>query len=337
MKAWPAVIIGLLALAIVSSARAADEPDARLPEGRVGIAAKYPGDAGIEKDPSVIFVETFDAASVDTIAKRWDDAKNKAIMSLSPDIPAGNAGGTSLLMTHVGGESTGAHFYRRLLPGHKKVHARFYVKFDKDCAPVHHFGTHLGGFNPPTRWPQGGAGTRPTGSRRFTSGVEPFGKRWQWDFYTYWQGMHVHGDGRYWGPPFLTGGGGPKVARDEWICVEVMLTMNDPLGASSGEQAFWIDGNLHRRDGQVVSHIGPGFPKGRWTGGWWRPDAKVATAFEGFRWRSVEQLAVNYVWAYLYITKAPKGHVSRVWFDNIVVATDYIGPIAPAGPRAEGG
>jgi len=36
---------------------------------------------------------------------------------------------------------------------------------------------------------------------------------------------------------------------------------------------------------------------------------------------------------YLYITDAPKGHVSKVWFDNIVVADRYIGPIQP--PKEE--
>jgi hypothetical protein len=49
--------------------------------------------------------------------------------------------------------------------------------------------------------------------------------------------------------------------------------------------------------------------------------------FDGFRWRTVPKLNVNYVWAYLYMTDVPEGHVSKVWFDNIVVATDYIGPI----------
>jgi len=305
---------------------------ARLPEGASGIAAKYPGDRGIEKDQAVLFVEKFDAPSPQAIFKRWDSVKAKPIMSLSPDVPAGSGDRRSLLMTHVGGGGTGGYLYRRLLPGHALVFARFYVKFDAGCAPIHHFGTHLGGFNPPTPWPQGGAGQRPRGDRRFTTGVEPFGKRWSWDFYTYWQGMHVHGDGRYWGTPFLTGGAKPKVEKGRWICVEMMVKANDPPGEANGEQAFWIDGKLFRRDGQVASHIGKGFPRGRWTGGWWRPEAAAKGAFEGFRWRSVKELAVNYVWAYLYITKAPRGHVSKVWFDNIVIATRYVGPMAAAKP-----
>ena len=316
----------LLALAVAALGGATET---RLQEGATGIAAKFPGDRGIEKHPDVIFVEHFEEGSPEAVFKRWDSVKAKPILSLSRDVPAGSGGKASLLMAHVGGQGTGAHLYRRLLPGHKVVFARWYVKFDPDCAQVHHFGTHLGGFHPPTPWPQGGAGQRPRGDKRFTTGVEPFGKSWNWDFYTYWQGMHVHGDGRYWGTPFHTGGAKRKVDRGKWICVEMMVKVNDPPSASNGEQAFWIDGKLFRRDGQIVSHIGPGFPRGRWTGGWWRPEGNARTAFEGFRWRSVEALKVNYIWTYLYITRAPKGHVSKVWFDHIVVAKSYIGPLAP--------
>ena len=315
--------------------------DDRLPEGRGGIAAEHPGDRAIEQDPRVIFVEKFDAGSVDAVAKRWDTATATEIMSLSPDVPAGSGDNKSLLMSYVGGKGTGGQLYRRLLPdskdpinrvtpnGYDQVFARFYVKFDPDCVPIHHFGTHLGGFNPATPWPQGGAGERPAGNKRFTTGVEPYGKDWEWDFYSYWQGMHVHGDGRYWGTPFLAGAEKTKVERGRWICVEMMVKTNDPPTESNGEQAFWIDGKLWRTGGHVASHFGPGFPKGRWTGGWWSPDCKVADTFEGFRWRSTKEIAVNYVWAYLYITESPRGHVSKVWFDNIVVAKEYIGPIEP--------
>jgi hypothetical protein len=36
---------------------------------------------------------------------------------------------------------------------------------------------------------------------------------------------------------------------------------------------------------------------------------------------------VNYVWLYVYTAK-PAGHRIRVWFDDVVVATEYIGPLA---------
>lgn len=298
-----------------------------LPEGNEGIARRYAGDAGIEKDSSVIFVERFDSGPLAAILKRWESVKETENMTLTDDVPTGSWDNSSLLITHTGGQGTGGQLYRRLPPGHDQVFARFYVKFDPACYDIHHFGTHLGGFNPSTPWPQGGAGTRPDGNKRFTSGVEPYGKHWEWDFYTYWQEMRRHGDGKYWGTPFLTQNPKPKVEKDKWICVEMMLKMNK-IGQRDGEQAFWIDGKLWRSGSQVVSHAGPGFPKGQWTGGWWQPDSASSDRFEGFRWRNTEDLAINYLWTYLYITRAPKGHVSRVWFDNIVVASEYIGPIS---------
>lgn len=313
-----------IGIAMGSSPAMADDTP-RLPEGDSGIAASYPGDVGIAAHDSVLFVEDFSMDTVAELEERWESVGGQEIMSLSSDTPTG--AGQSLLMTHVGGQGTGGQLYRRLLPGHDRLFARTYVKFDPDCANIHHFGTHLGGLNPPTPWPQGGAGLQPDGAKRFTTGVEPHGGDWAWDFYTYWQGMHVHGDGNYWGTPFLTGVDRPTVDKGRWVCVEMMVKTNE-LGASNGEQAFWIDGELVRAGGHVVSHAGPGFPNGEWTGGWWRPDSTLDTTFEGFNWRSVEDLAVNYLWTYLYITKAPDGHVSKVWFDNIVLATEYIGPVA---------
>ena len=48
--------------------------------------------------------------------------------------------------------------------------------------------------------------------------------------------------------------------------------------------------------------------------------------FEGFNWRTDPKLNVNFVWLYAY-TQKPAGHRIRVWFDDVVVATEYIGPI----------
>jgi hypothetical protein len=80
------------------------------------------------------------------------------------------------------------------------------------------------------------------------------------------------------------------------------------------------------RDGQIVSHLGKGFPKGKWVWDSFNPDPE-GVPFEGFQWRSAEELKLNFLWVLLYITKAPPGHASRVWFDNIVVAKKYVGPM----------
>ena len=309
-----------------------------LPEGNSGLAGRYPGDKGIEKDPNVIFVEKFDdgpgyeisdPVALQLVFSRWDTVKGKEIMSLSNDVPEGSADDRSLVMTHEHGQE-GGELYRRLLPGHDKIFVRYYVKFHSQCAPMTHFGAWMGGYNPPTTWPQGGAGSKPSGKKRFTTSIEPYGDKWAWDFYTYWQGMHAHGDGKYWGTTFLVYGPKPVVDKGKWVCVETMVQMNDPVTSSNGSQAFWIDGKLFRRDGQIVSYFGPGFPKGEWAGGWWRPDPESNSMFEGFQWRTVEDLSVNFIWLQAYRPHTAKGQLSKVWFDNIIVAKEYIGPISPA-------
>jgi predicted amidohydrolase len=305
----------------------------------VGIAAKYPGDVGIEKDPRVVFAENFEQPSLDAMKSRYETVTQPEIMSLNPDKPAASGGKQSLLMTHVGGEGQGGHLYRRLQPGYDKLHGRFYVKFDPDCAPVHHFGTNLGGNNPSTPWPMVSAGRPPAGDKSFWSAIEPYGDNWVWDYYTYWCEMRGSPPrGQTWGNSFVRDSQ-LKVERGKWICVELMMKVND-ADDTNGEMAFWLDGKL-------ISHLGKGFPKGKWVfdkftpgedgdGVRWNhaqsaperfkvPDGGLP--FEGFRWRTDKKLNLNYLWVYLYLTKSPRGHVSRIWFDDIVVATDYIGPI----------
>lgn len=307
----------------------------RIPKGKAdsviknALASKYRGDKGIVNDPNVIFAENFEEGSLEAVKSRWESVKSIEIMSLSREVPPGSAGKHSLLMTHIGGKGTGGHLYRRLLPGYEELYVRFYVKFDPDCYPIHHF-FHVGGYNPPTPWPQGGAGIRPVGNERFTIGVEPFGRKWRWDFYCYWMGMRSSPDRKFWGHNFINDEA-LKAERGRWICVELMIKMNDPVTEHNGQQALWIDGKPWSKDGRIISHLGKGFPKGRWVWDSFIPNPK-GTPFEGFQWRNVKELKLNFLWVLLYITKAPPGHISKVWFDNIVVAKKYIGPINVVPP-----
>lgn len=340
-----ALLLGALPLALADDAKppAASKPDDQPPAAKAepaGLAAKYPGDLGIDKDPKVLFVEDFEQPTVGEMHKRWETVRHPEIMSFTPDVPAGSKGKQSLLITHVGGKGDGGHLYRRLPKGQEQVYARFYVKFDPDCAPIHHFGTCIGGNQPSTPWPSVKAGIPTDGAKAFWTGIEPFGNSWQWDFYTYWCEMRGSPPrGQTWGNSFIHDKT-LKVERGRWICVEAMVKMND-VGDTNGEQALWIDG-------RKIAHLGKGFPRGKWTydkflpgqdggGVRWNPDKpgpeyfnipKGGQPFEGFRWRTSRELDINFIWAYVYITKAPEGHISKVSFDHIVVATQYIGPIA---------
>jgi len=162
----------VLLVAGCTTAILGNHPPQSLPEGP-GLAAKHPGDMGIEADPLVVFAENFELPTFEAVAKRWEDVSHPELMSLSDDKPAPSGGKRSLLVRHVGGETVGGHLYRRLQPGYDRLFVRFYVKFADDCFPIHHF-FHVGGYNPSTSWAQGGAGVRPSGDERFSVGLEPF-------------------------------------------------------------------------------------------------------------------------------------------------------------------
>ena len=305
----------------------------------VGIASRYANDRGIGDDASVVFHENFEQPSLDRIGSRWDTVRNVEVMSLSSDVPQGSSGKQSLLMSQLAAKGTGGDLYRRLGDGYDKLYTRMYVKFAEDCEPVHHFGTCVGGNNPPTRWPSVRAGQPTQGDKSFWLGIEPFGNRWQWDYYAYWCDMRGSPPrGQTWGNSFVHDKT-LKVRRGEWTCIEVMVRMND-VGDTNGELALWIDG-------RQVSHLGKGFPRGKWVFDKFHPGQEGdgvrwnqtkgdreyfktsagGDPFEGFRFRTVEPLKVNFVWLYLYITKGTRGHANRVWFDDVVVAKEYIGPL----------
>jgi hypothetical protein len=88
----------------------------------------------------------------------------------------------------------------------------------------------------------------------------------------------------------------PLIPKDRWICVEFMLKHNTPERAD-GEQAFWIDGAL----------------QGHW---------------KGINWRTSAQLKANALTLESYVTdRWTKNPVNIVFFDNVVIARRYIGPV----------
>ena len=107
--------------------------------------------------------------------------------------------------------------------------------------------------------------------------------------------MRIDLDGNYWGNMFHND---PPVQaeRGEWICLEFMVRMNDPADAFNGEQAFWINGQLR---------------------GHWR----------GLNWRTSPTLMANAFTLESYVTdRWTKNQTNIVYFDNVVIATEYIGP-----------
>ena len=59
--------------------------------------------------------------------------------------------------------------------------------------------------------------------------------------------------------------------------------------------------------------------------------------FEGFQWRNVADLSINWVWLLHYVTQDPAGYEGKIWYDDVVLATSYIGPINTSSPAVPTG
>ncbi len=273
-----------------------------LPRG-TGLAAKFPGDAGLKADPQVIFADNFEAGG---LGEGWDEVGNKGgkVLSLANPGADRELGQRALRVEAHLGQDTGGGLTRWFEPA-DTVFVRFYVKFAADCDYVHHFVTLRAnkGLKGGDKWSGfGGAGLKPEGSERFSTALEPWGD-WgrnpppgRWNFYSYWHVMTASPDGKFWGNSFAVPAA-PVIPRDRWICAEFMLKHNTP-GQPDGEQAFWIDGVL----------------QGHW---------------QGINWRKTEALKANALTLESYFTDRWTKHSTNVvWFDNVVIARSYVGPAA---------
>jgi hypothetical protein len=276
--------------------------DSHLPRGK-GLAAEFRGDRGIESHPAVIFADSFEGGDY---RDRWDSCRDKGekVLSLVDDSESSPVvGHTSLRVEATLGQNTGGGV-TKWFESADTLFIRFYTKFDPTCDYVHHFCTLRANksLRGKDRWSGfGGAGIKPQGNERFSTALEPWGNwgRWsppgRWNFYTYWHEMEQSRDGKYWGNSFR-----PEFKKDiprgRWICCEFMVKHNTP-DKYDGEQAFWIDGEL----------------RGHW---------------QGINWRTSATLWANAFTLESYVTdRWTKNKVNIVYFDNVVIAREYIGPV----------
>jgi hypothetical protein len=289
------------------------------------IAVAYPGDVGIETHPDVVMVERFED-SIGGVFGRWTDIRNGAGMSLVGDVPGGSSGTRSLNIPWIGGGvSTGGHLYKQLTTGIDDVlYVRYYIKYPTS-GQYQHTGIWMGGYNPSLAWPNPQAGTKPAGSDRFIAAAEQNTLTNRFDHYNYWMNMRPSSDGMFWGNHLLNNEG-VQAKTGQWMCVEQMVKLNNPVSASNGEHAIWMDD-------VKVSHLGQGFPNGTWSGGIFTQTA-TGTPFEGFRWRSDSNLKLNWIWLQNYASADPAGFTANMLFDHVVVARRRIGCLTSAAPPA---
>lgn len=289
-----------------------------LPEGK-GLAAAFYGDQGVASHPSVLFTDDFEDPSA---LERWDHvwANGGSGEITGTPLPA-EAGGHSYRTTILrpGPQAASVGIRKFLPPGHDTLFFRYYAMYEKGIE-IYHGGTHNAGSiaaRLPGELYESHAGVYPNGHNIYSVILDT----WRPDgdvpspgdmaFYCY----HMD-QGHQWGDHFFPSGrilpGGRELfgadflprpdfipETGEWHCYEMMIMANTP-GKRDGRVAFWVDGVL----------------KGD---------------FPNLRFRETALLKPNRIALNLYTHNPLNTSNLVMWFDDVVAATDYIGPKERSG------
>lgn len=357
----------LLIPLILFSACLCDAQEDKNSSVKKGIAASFPGDEGIEKHKSVIFVENFESGILEDVLENWTSnqgAEDHRLLLNRVIGPNGSPNNKSLKMTILRERGGSASELRKVFDkGYNQLYFRFYVKFASDYGFNHHFTSMSGDLNP-TPWAKGRAGLKPeehfsatidqlTNNSNNDRGKPDHSPPGYWAFYAYWPEMKSwqtpegKPDGRpnaYYGNVFMPQNPVPA-ARGKWQCIEIMIQLNSALDKKDGALAFWIDGKLSGRwDPKDKYPVKGYFMRDVFRSD---PNNKKTQTFPGIEWRTepehFDKLKINIIrlqnyvsdksWEYneKYAKENPgfdfNLQEATVWQDNIVVATEYIGPI----------
>jgi hypothetical protein len=288
---------------------------------QVGIAAKYLRDSGIGSDPAVVFSENFES-SLATWSARFNGGGPSGI-GTSADRPAASGGVQSARLIPNGINGT---LYRQLPTNYAHLWMRYYVKYLGNVS--HHSGSYMGGYFPPSSFPQGDAGIkgiRPNGDRLFIAAFEqrgtPDGIAPQTHVGTYnnWVDMPGPGSGGLFFGRDLLITESPSLNVKTWQCVEMRVKMNSAPTSHDGELQIWVN-DISIQNFVPGSPVGVYNASGDWVTG-------SGSGFPGLLWRDVLNYGVNWIKLQNY---NDVGTPFDVLFDDLVVATSRIGCIVDA-------
>jgi polysaccharide lyase-like protein len=291
------IVGGTLAIGAQSAA-----PPALL-EGS-GLAAAYPNDSGITGNSSVLFADGFEnytsASQLSTNYSNYYQGSNIAFDTST------FVGGTKSLRIRqpASGVEVSNAIVKTISPARDALYMRVYARYASNYAGMNsaHNGLRITGKYT-------GPGRRPNGTDFFLVSVE--NSRWGSDpepGYTHAYVYHPEQDdvyGEHWFPDGSVTNGTqsfgsyfvsrPKVlpARGVWICFEILVKMNTP-GTRDGRVAVWQDGRL-------------------------------VADWQSVRFRDVDTLKIDEI----QLENGGQGSSQQndKWYDNLVIATSYIGPI----------
>jgi hypothetical protein len=260
-----------------------------------GLAAKFVGDKGIEKEPDVIIFTDFES---DGWRDHWSGGKRPTVNIVAEDKERAfePLQGKALRIKVDKGGHYGASiqydFEKQTGSEPEEIYFRYYLRFGSDWNPQR--GGKLPGIG--GTYGRGGWGGRPSNGRNGWSargqfngqreGKTPIG------FYCYHADMRgQYGSSWIWQKDKLG-----YLENDRWYCIEQYAKMNTPK-KNDGVLRGWVDGKL---------------------------------AFEktDVRMRDVSDLKIECIWINLYHGGTWSAQTDdHLFIDNIVIAKRYIGPM----------
>jgi hypothetical protein len=289
-----------------------------LPEGNNGIAAAYPLDSGITGNANVLLFDGFDTyttISQLTSSGNWSNYYQSGNLLL--DTSAGNFfGGTKAMrirMPTSGGEVSNS-IIKILSPTRDTLFMRAYVKYASNYSGMN---SAHNGISMLANWT--GPGVVPNGSNYFSVAVEnsnylsepqpgytnayvyhpeqndTYGEHW------YPSGFTSNGDGPDGGfGSYFVARSNYSPTRGEWISYEIMVQANTP-GVRDGRIAVWENG-------------------------------VIIADWQNIRFRDTSALKINEV--RIENGGQSSTQINDKWYDNVVIATSYIGPMASGDSTA---
>lgn len=290
-------------------------------QSQSGLASRYPDDEGLERDPAVLFSDDFESGAIRVFSQESagepqiteKHAWSRVIGTprITDDPRHVHGGHRALDLTINGPAAIGLEKY--FSAGHDRLFLRYYLKYDDAFPGTHHVGGMMSARAP---WvAETAPGIKPDGTNKFDVSLD----HWRMEPTSPPPGHLVayvyHMDQQHeWGEDFSPSGKtspgvnaargifGPSFLprpdfvppRGSWHCYELMVQANTP-GRRDGRVAFWFDGRL-------------------------------AADFPSLRFRTTETLKINRAYVAMYESQTPG--LRRIWVDDVVVATNYIGPKA---------
>jgi len=271
-------------------------------ESAAGVAARYPEDRGLGKDPAVLLFSDFEADEWGRGWSRGADAATLAPVSADAERRFEPFQGRALRVQIAKGTNTGMNveylFGKQTGSEPEETYLRYYLRVSRDWQTLQGgkmpgiAGTYgkagWGGrkVNGTDGWSARGSFSVAPPEGNPLAGLVPVGN------YVY----HADMEGQYgdiWN--WLDGYGG-LLEKDRWYCLEQHVKLNTP-GKKDGVLRAWVDG---RRSFEKTD----------------------------LRFRDVDRLKIEKVWMNVYHGGTQK--VDRdvhLYIDNVVIARQYVGPL----------